>query len=270
MKVADMGKTFLVSGKRHWEAGATGIYPSEAEAFTYQPISYDLAFGGIDNFLADEKHHVPYMLNPVGRGYHKHLNSNLVDGTPMPHTEQVNHRIDKPHDNYQPMAFGPVGRGWEPRSQYAGTYDEAWLDDQFPFLPGDFDNRYFQGAPLDQQIAYPQGGEEVILINLTPGGGRVRFQLPQVDMPVVFFHKKGEKYQTHAVIDTIVFEPDKWLFTMTWRTSMPLKKSIFEIPQILVGHMSRGWWRARELGKTWYPSLAHLERANRQAAEENT
>ncbi|MGB1010251.1 MAG: DUF2169 family type VI secretion system accessory protein [Thiolinea sp.] len=268
IKVGGMGKTFIVCGERAWEASAAGIYPGQPKAFTYQPISYDLAFGGIDDFLADEKRHVAFMKNPVGKGYHKHLSSNLVDGTPMPQTEEVNRRINKADGDYQPMSFGPVGRGWKPRHEFAGTYDEEWLDKQFPFLPKDFDNRYFQSAPPDQQMSYPQGGEEVILINLTPGGGRIRFRLPTIEMPVVFFRKKGEKHQTQAVIDTIVFEPDKWLFTMTWRASLPLKKNIFEIPQILVGKMSRGWWRARELGKTWYPSLAHLQRAKQKEAEE--
>lgn len=266
MKVASMGKTFMVCGKRLWEASPAGIYPGKAELFTYQPITYDQAFGGIDNYLLDEKRHVPYLLNPVGKGYHKHLSSNLVDGTPMPHTETMNQRITKADGDYVPMAFSPVARGWEPRIQYGGTYDDEWLENQFPFLPHDFDNRYFQSAPVDQQIPFPNGGEEVILINLTPGGGRVRFKLPHIDVPVVFFRKKGEKHTTQAVIDTIVFEPDKWLFTMTWRASLPLKKNIFEVPQMLVGEMSKGWWRARELGKTWYPSLAHIKR---DAAEED-
>jgi hypothetical protein len=55
---------------------------------------------------------------------------------------------------------------------------------------------------------------------------------------------------------------------MTWRASLPPKKNIFEIPQVLAGEMSRGWWRARELGKTWYPSLAHLHREKRREAAE--
>ena len=43
---------------------------------------------------------------------------------------------------------------------------------------------------------------------------------------------------------------------------------MFEIPQVLVGKMSCGWWRARELGKTYYPSLAHLAKANKSEVEE--
>ena len=25
------------------------------------------------------------------------------------------------------MAFGPIGRAWQPRLKYAGTYDQKWL-----------------------------------------------------------------------------------------------------------------------------------------------
>ncbi|MBN6151684.1 DUF2169 domain-containing protein [Xanthomonas sp. AmX2] len=42
----------------------------------------------------------------------------------------------------------------------------------FPFLPQDFDNRYFQAAPDDQQIPCLRGGEDVLLLNLTPRSAR--------------------------------------------------------------------------------------------------
>jgi hypothetical protein len=256
MKVGAVAKTFMVVGERQWEAGTAGISPGSPAVFEYMPISYERAFGG-----------QAYLRNPVGKGFHAHLDSYLVDGSHMPNTEEANRPVRIPNHDYPPMAFGSVGRNWEPRYRYGGTYDDVWLEHQFPFLPKDFDNRYFQCAPADQQMPYPVGGEEVILINLTPNG-RVQFRLPTIDVPVVFFRKKGEKHETHAVIDTIVLEPDKGVFSMTWRANLPLRKNMFEIPQVLVGTMSKGWWRARELGKTWYPSLAHLAREKRREAEE--
>ena len=65
----------------------------------------------------------------------------------------------------------------QPRYPYAGTYDQHWIDEVFPFLPADFDDRYYQAAPEDQWIDEPQGGEEVVLVNLTPEG-RTSFRLP--------------------------------------------------------------------------------------------
>jgi hypothetical protein len=42
---------------------------------------------------------------------------------------------------------------------------------------------------------------------------------------------------------------------------------MFEMTQVLVGTMSRAWWRARELGKTYYPSVGVMLR-ERQAEKE--
>ncbi len=268
LKLGSLVKTFIVAGNRQWEAGFM-ISPGIPAEFTVMPISYDIAFGGQDNFHEDKEKHSAYMVNPIGKGFHKLLNTDLVNGAPMPNTEEVDKPIQVPNGNYKPMAFGPVGRGWAERLQYAGTYDQDWIDNTFPFLPADFNELYYQSAPADQQIPYPQGGEEVVMVNLTPEG-RTAFNLPTIDVPVVFFRKKGERYETKAVVDTIVIEPDEGVFTMTWRASLPLKKNIFEIPQVLAGKMSRAWWRARELGKTYYPSLAHLARANRSEEEEES
>ncbi|MDD5461291.1 MAG: DUF2169 domain-containing protein [Methylococcales bacterium] len=267
LRLGSLIKTFNVVGERYWKAGIT-IAPSQPAEFTVMPISYDNAFGGLDNFHEDKNKHSAYMRNPVGKGYHKLLDSYLVDRAPMPNTEEVSRPIQTPNDDYKSMAFGPVGRGWAQRLPYGGTYDQNWIDNTFPFLPADFSEAYYQAAPGDQQIPYPKGGEEVVLVNLAPEG-RIAFNLPTIDVPVVFFRKKGGHHETQAVLDTVVIEPDKGTFCLTWRASLPLKKNMFEIPQVLAGKMSRGWWRARELGKTYYPSLAHLAKANKDELEED-
>ena len=268
MKVGAMAKSFNVIGNRFWEAGMASIGASYAGDFDIMPISYDNAFGGMDYRHKDESKHSAYMPNPVGKGYHGVLDGDLVDGSPLPNTEELNRSIKIPNQDYKPMAFGSIGRGWSERLQYTGTYDDQWLADVFPFLPADFDERYYQAAPQDQQLQQLKGGEDVVLINLTPDG-RTHFKLPQLEVPVVFFRKKGGKEETRARLDTLVLEPDKGLFTLTWRAMIPLKKNMFEIPQILVGNKTKAWWRARELGKTYYPSLDHLIREKKaEQAEE--
>lgn len=269
LRIGNWQKTFAVVGNRHWDAGTTGVCASSPDPFITQPFSYDVAFGGLDARHEDPAKHAAFMLNPVGRGWHKHVNSKYVDGTSLPNTEELNRPVTAPDGDYTPMSLGPLGRGWASRLQYAGTYDQNWIDNTFPFLPADFNEAYYQAAPLDQQIGYPTGGEEVVLMNLTPEG-RLSFELPKIEVPMVFFRKKGEHHETNAMLDTIAIQPDKRLFTLTWRASLPLKKNMFEIPHVLAGKMSRGWWRARELGKTWYPSLAHLAKANKAASEEET
>jgi len=267
LKVGAVKKAFNVVGDRVWESPRFSIGASFARPFSIKPMSYDKAFGGNDNYHPDPNKHSAYMLNPIGCGYHDQLGSKLVDGTPLPNTEEINKSVTMPNQKHRPMGFGVIARNWEPRYRYAGTYDQNWIDNVFPFLPSDFNDAYCQCAPADQQIDFIKGGEIVELLNLTPQG-RTLFKLPEVEVPVVFFRKKGGKEEMQAVADTLLIEPDQHRFSITWRSSLPLKKNMFEIPQVLVGKKSKGWWRARELGKTYYPSLGHLAKKRKAEASD--
>ncbi len=269
LRVAGLTKSFNVIGNRYWQKSLMSISASSPEPFTVMPISYDKAFGGTDKSHEKNSKHQAFMPNPIGVGFHSNQEAKAIKGKPLPNTEQVGKSVRKPTGRYQPMAFGPIGRGWESRLQYAGTYDQNWLDNIFPFLPPDFKDDYFQSAPLDQQMSYLKGGEKVELINLTPEGKTI-FNLPKLNLPAVFFLKSYDRHETPMVVDTLVIEPDKDRFMLTWRASLPLKRNMFEIAQVLVGEMSRGWWRARELGKTYYSSLAGLARSKRKEALEET
>jgi hypothetical protein len=267
LQVGSLSKSFDVVGNRVWKKRLFFIKASKPEPFTVMPISYNNAFGGIDNTHEEEKKHRTYLTNHVGIGFHDNLKAEFVHNKPLPNTEKPGERVIKPRGQYRPMAFGCIGRAWQPRSSLAGTYDQNWLDNIFPFLPADFDEAYYQAAPSDQQMHYPQGGEEVVLVNLTPQG-RTAFRLPKLPVPIGFFLKKGEQKETGAVIDTVVIEPDLGRFMLTWRSAMPLRKNIFDVIQVTVGNMPRGWYRAQEMGKTYYRSLQELVRANGPYAEE--
>jgi hypothetical protein len=245
LRVGSLTKGFTVVGDRQWRAGLSGVSAGDPEPFTTMRISYDCAFGGVDNRHEDPAKHAAYMGNPVGRGFHKHLRSDWVDGAPLPNTEEVSRPVAAPDADYRPMSFGPIGRGWEPRYRHAGTYDQHWLDHVFPFLPADFEERYYQAAPPDQQLALPVGGQEVTLLNLTPDGRR-SFVLPDFEAAVHIFPKKGEREDLKATLDTIVLEPDQERLTLTWRVARPLKRSMFEIAQVLVGKKGREWWQQQE------------------------
>ena len=245
LRVGSMEKTFDVIGNRVWQAGLTGISASAPQPFTKMPISYDVAFGGADRNSEDEREHDAYLPNPVGRGWHKHLKNAWVDGTPLPNIEELGKAVSFPSDKYKPMALGPLGRGWPQRARYAGTYDQKWLDDVFPFLPADFDERYHLAAPEDQQIPPPKGPLGVVLSGFTADGPR-QFTLPHFEAPVRVFPKRGEREDYIATIDTIAFEPDLERITMTWRVARPLQKGLHEIAQVVVGKKGREWWQQRE------------------------
>ncbi len=266
LRVGAVKKSFDAVGKRTWTGGAVlGWSASRPEPFTVMPISYNCAFGGVDKTREDPNQQHWYPSNHAGVGYYHRGSGNAIGGKPLPNTEEAGNRVSKPDGNYRPMAFGPIGRAWQPRVKYAGTYDKAWLDGVFPFLPKDFRDEYFQAAPADQWIDYPRGGEDVELINLTPQG-RTSFNLPALAAPLEFFRHNGERIPRLGTTDSVLLEPDKNRFTMTLRCVLPLKKNIHEIRCVVVGAMPRQWYEEEGLvpRKRRYVSLDELVRASKE------
>lgn len=270
LKAGTLVKAFKVVGPRVYEAGALSCSISKPVPFNRIPITYEQAFGGVDRTPVDPTKHQWYPCNPTGVGFYPGANSAQINGLPLPSTEELDRPVNSPDGHYKPMAFGPIGRSWQPRIRWAGTYDQAWLDQQFPFLPEDFDLRYFQCAPEDQQIDYPQGGEDVALLNLSVKG-RLAFRLPanlKLSMLVVF-HDESTR-EMAAVVDTIVLEPDANRLTLTWRASLPLGRNIKEVAKVIVGQTADQFEQAkaseeRMRGKQHFTSLDRLIAWTREA-----
>jgi hypothetical protein len=192
------------------------------------------------------------MPNPSGRGFHKHSVNEWIEGSPLPNTEETGTPVNAPDGAYEPMAFGSIGRHWEPRFKYAGTYDQDWLDNVFPFLPRDFDEQYYQSGPPDQQVPKPVGEQAVTLVNLTRSG-RTDFVLPHFEASIHVFTRDETREDLVATVDTILIEPDESRVTMTWRVARPLRRNIFEIAHVLVGRKGRDWWQQREANAFPFP-----------------
>jgi hypothetical protein len=248
-KVSSISKIFNVVGDRFWKVSGLKIGASRPQPFTEMPLCYDRAFGGVDNFHTDERKHHTYAPNPVGRGFHKNLNTKFVDGTPLPNTEERNRPVTAPNRPYRPLALGPLGRNWAPRYKLAGTYDQKWLDENFPFLPPDFDEAYFQTAPSDQQIDYPCGGERVDLLNLDPEG-RMSFVLPDFTMPIKLVYRSRNE-DLSPVIDTITLDPTGRRCMLVWRASSRLKDKPTFLYEVWIGVPNRARQRALEVGKRY-------------------
>jgi hypothetical protein len=234
LQFGGMTKSFLVRGDRVWQNGLLSYKPGPERPFAVKPISYDNAFGGVDTHPKDPKKIAAVVENPVGKGFRKYLIDDHVKGVPLPNTEELKHPVTEPDGTYRPMAFGPVGRGWQPRAKLAGTYDQKWLDEVFPFLPADFQDAYHQCAAADQQVDYPVGGEIVGLRNLTPEG-KIGFRFPKIALRVWFFLKNGEEIEQEAPVDTVCLEPDLGRFTVTCRTALPLRRNLFEVEFAVLG-----------------------------------
>jgi hypothetical protein len=119
----------------------------------------------------------------VGVGFHPHRRD--VEGRPLPNLEHPRRRIQRPTDQAPPVGFGPLAPTWEPRTTYAGTYDARWQEEDSPYLPADFDSRFFQVAPEDQRFPRFKGGELLRCFAMA-AEPIVQYILPVVDLPVTF------------------------------------------------------------------------------------
>ena len=215
VRVGSIDKTLLVTGNRHWYAGAGGVAMANAEPFESMPLTYERAFGGFDRADPDPSQHRLYDRNPVGTGFATRA-SHLFD-RPVPSVEYPSQRLRDWTERPAPAGLGPIARWWSPRRERAGTYDQRWLDERMPLWAIDFDERYHQSAPPDQQVAgFLRGGEPVELTNLTPTG-LLRFALPRVHLGFVTFF--GTRAQHHlGQLDAVIIEPDKERVMLVWQT----------------------------------------------------
>ena len=256
--VGTMSKRFQVVGARHWRRSVAGCTASDPEPFVQHRIRYDEAFGGID---ADPEHpdrlHT-FLENPSGLGFA--MSARHAYDQPLPRTQECDRPVTDPGQSYRPQAFGPIARHWAPRLGYVGTYDKKWQDERMPFMPEDFNPLFYQCAPADQQIDPPTGGEQIVLSNLT-ADGLLRSQVPSRGVVVSFIAQTGDFIEIPARCDGITLEPDQDRLAMTWRASLPLRRDLFEVREMVVTDRSNHRTvrtRLRALRKPCYPGLGAL------------
>lgn len=225
-------KEAVVVGERCWVRSLGQLFPSPPVPFVEMPLTFDRAFGGSDdsagpNDVACEPN------NLVGVGFHPRRPAHLVEGLPVANVEHPDHPIRSPRDRSVPIGFGVVGRAWLPRRQHAGTYDAAWLEQRAPYLPADFDPRYFQCAPLDQQLPPLRGGELLRCIHMAELPV-VSYVLPDPSLPVRFRFIDVDRPQT-ARLDTVILEPHLARCQLIWRASVPLGRRPSDLREVHVG-----------------------------------
>lgn len=267
IKVGKVQKIIQINGDRVWLHAHTSIYLSKPQPFIKKSISYENAYGGRDYFHPDKDKHTSYLHNTVGIGYHKELSMECIENTPVPNTEEITHPVVHPDKNYRPMAFGAINRACPLRAKLAGTYDKEWTDNQFPFLPKDFDDLFNQAAPEDQQTEYLKGGESVQLVNLSKEG-RTQFKIPAMKQKKVVFYFFDGKYKIADFhVDTLYLLPEEGIFTLTARASTPLYGDPFNCSKVIIGRGTKAWQRALNHGKRYIPSIKELKQYKKKQQE---
>ncbi|WP_318364569.1 DUF2169 domain-containing protein [Enterobacter sp.] len=121
---------------------------------------------------------------------------------------------------FQPAGFGCISRSWLPRLPLAGTYDRHWLATRHPGLPDDFDFRYWNGAPRDQQIPFPLPGASFVLTGFRPEG-ELRFTLPAHQGRILLRTVSGHRLSLPMLTDTLEIDTDALTVALTWRFLLP-------------------------------------------------
>ncbi|CDG19397.1 DUF2169 family type VI secretion system accessory protein [Xenorhabdus doucetiae] len=119
----------------------------------------------------------------------------------------------------RPQGFGLVGRAWTPRRQLAGTYDDDWLSHRHPYLPKDFDFRYWNGAPADQQIDWPGTDITLTLNGLTPGG-HLHVTLPGHRPFILLRMQNGALLPVPMRLDTLILDSEALTLHLTCRLNV--------------------------------------------------
>jgi hypothetical protein len=227
LKVRGVDKTLRVTGDRTWRKSGNGIAMTPPEPFIRMPLTYERAFGGIDQASINQQYHGWLPCNPVGVGFSTRK-EDLID-KPAPNIEDPAKPIMDWHSRPTPVGFGPIAAHWSPRVELAGTYDEKWARERQPLWPDDFDERFFHCAPHDQQVpGFLRGGEEVELRNLTPSG-LLRFRLPVVNLRFTTCFLGHPKQVQTPLLHSVILEPDVPQFSMVWHTHLPCHDKVLKL-----------------------------------------
>ncbi|WP_086930360.1 DUF2169 domain-containing protein [Agarilytica rhodophyticola] len=198
------------------------------------PIRYEYCTGGVKKIHNKGKANEVYELdlyNPVGCGRYPHKHQQHIPDV----------RIDYQHEPYKhiPAGFGFIHRSWKSRLDYAGTYDDNWLEKQHPLPPHDFDFHHNQGAhPALIMRGYLQAGAKVSLSNLIKNSPESYFEIPNFRFLARVF---SNTYTQHQVmnLDTLIVDIDgldgeQLCVYASWRSYTQLMDSAIKAEAMLI------------------------------------
>ncbi len=224
----DMKKVAYVTGPREFSRAPVGWHLNRPEKAHSVPLEYQYAYGGSNRFPTEPDDAGQYKLhetcpeNTLGCGFaHPNwLNQANPERYAAPQLEVPDMPFTGQKD-YPVVGFGPIARSWMPRLKLAGTYDEQWKAERWPRLPADHDYAYWNCAPEDQQINYPQGGEYLELINLHPEYARIGFYLPADQYKGLIRMNAGSMVYKPFNLDTLGIDMQKLQLHALFRVAVP-------------------------------------------------
>ena len=229
-RLGSVEKRAAVFGDRFWLRQMGTPVASQARPFDKIPLIYENGFGGIDQNPDDPRLFVAEPRNPVGRGFRAKQSQRPWEQEQLPNIEEIGNLLSHPEQQLNPVGFGPIGRHWQPRMGYAGTYDQQWTEQRMPLLPLDFDERFHQAASPD--LIYPgyvQGGESVLVQGCTHGGP-VSFLLPVV-RPQARIRLRSEDAFPPIHCQSVTVDMERMELRLLWKASFNVHRVLHTIEE---------------------------------------
>jgi hypothetical protein len=234
LRLGSLSKVVRVVGERTWVKSLGSILMTSPIPFERIPLRYERAFGGWDRSHPEPAHHQFEPRNPVGTGF-RARGSRFEEGLRLPNLEQPTEPLRGWGHHPPPAGFGFLSPEWQPRARFAGTYDEAWERTRKPYLPRDFDRRFFNAAsPGLVAPGYLRGDEPVRILHAC-ASGPLAFRLPGLPPPRVRVSRRGlpdSEVQLH--LDTVLVDTDEMRLYLLWRGQLRLRREAAELTALHV------------------------------------
>ena len=188
------------------------------------PLHWKHAYGG-PGFAA----------NPLGTGRVKGPDGRIA----LPRFERPDAPWRPGDAPIEPGGFGMLDITHPQRQALVGTYDDAWLKNEFPGMARDADWRFFQLAPQDQRMAADLRGDEAYdFMGLHPTERVQHGRLPGL-APRVFAERaarRGALKEIECKLRTVVFLPDAGAVVQIWQGITPVAdEDASELSHLIAG-----------------------------------
>ncbi|WP_047046467.1 DUF2169 family type VI secretion system accessory protein [Vibrio mexicanus] len=200
-------KTIKIVGQRHWVPHAGSITVSTSQKFIERETDYSHALGG--------EHY-----NRAGGGVATSLKGYQERPVPSVFYPDENWQLNT--NKVRVAGFGPLPAFFEERTQFLGTYDEDWQENRRPLLPKDFDMRFYQCAPSDQQCkGFLLGGERLMLSGFSHDEV-LDFRIPSQAFSAIA-QIDGVDHLSDMPLHTVFIDADEAVITLTYTGSVVCK-----------------------------------------------
>ena len=230
LTAAERKKSVHVFGDRTWSGAGK---PSSPASFESMPLVYERAFGGTVRDANDPGRVKAEERNPVGLGFRGPRSQSAMIGQKLPNLEDPAKLLASAGDMAPPACFAFVAPSWMPRRMHGGTYDQSWQKKRAPYLPADFQPRFFNAACPEMIFdRFLVGGELISLVGASRQGP-FRFALPRY-APRVDVKIAGRNETPPPRLETVLLEPDDNRLSISWRAELMCDKQALKVQEIAV------------------------------------